>query len=88
MAVHSKEIHYTVAIANLITNEVPSGAVNSINTVFTISNSPVNGTVQVILNGLLQKPGIGFDYIISNQTITFIKAPHTNSEILVHYIKQ
>lgn len=72
----------------LIANEIPSGVVNSSNTAFVLTNTPVDGTVEVYLNGLLQTPGTGKDYTISGKDIDFIKAPRTNSEILVSYAKE
>lgn len=72
---------------DVIVNEIPSGDINSINTDFTLANTPVAGTVAVYLNGLFQAPGSGLDYTISGTTITFSKAPRTNSEVYVCYIK-
>lgn len=72
-------------VDSYIANEVPSGTINSSNTDFTLANTPVVGTVMVYLNGLLQFPGTGGDYTISGTSITFAKAPHTNSELLVSY---
>jgi hypothetical protein len=71
----------------VICNEIPSGLINSLNTSYTIANTPVTGTVMVFLNGLLQAPGGGLDYTISGTTITFVKAPHTGSDLYVYYIK-
>ena len=72
---------------DVICNEVPSGLINSSNTVYTLANTPVAGTVEVYLNGLLQAPGTGLDYTISGGTITFTKAPRTNSLLYASYIK-
>lgn len=83
----SNEVAGSVLEADVICNEVPTGTINSINTVFTLANTPVAGTVQVYLNGLLQATGSGMDYIISGTTVTFAKAPRTNSEVYVSYIK-
>jgi len=74
--------------SDVVCNEIPAGSINSVNTVFTLANSPVAGTVTVYLNGLYQAPGVGKDYTISGKTITFAKAPRTNSELYVCYIKQ
>jgi len=84
MAVH---LYRTVAgaTANHVFNEIPQGDINGINTTFTLAYTPVSGTERVILNGLLQSPGE--DYSITGKTITFFKAPRTNSNIRVHYIK-
>lgn len=76
----------TIVESDVICNEIPSGLINSSNVTYTLANSPVAGTVEVYLNGLLQAPGSGLDYTISGQTITFSKAPHTNSDIYVSYV--
>jgi len=87
MAVHSREVNTTVAVGDLIANEIPTGVIDGINTVFTISHDPVLGTVQVDLNGIRQSPGSGKDYNVSGKIITFSKAPRIGSEILAHYLK-
>lgn len=73
--------------SNFVTNETPAGSVNGSNTVFTLANTPVAGTVQVYLNGLLQDVGGGNDYTISGTSITFGTAPLTGEKVRVHYIK-
>ncbi|MDX1372241.1 MAG: hypothetical protein R3321_07210, partial [Nitrososphaeraceae archaeon] len=70
-----------------IANEIPSGAIDSINDTFTLANTPIVGSVSVFLNGLHQAPGSGLDYTISGSTITFSKAPRTNSDLYVTYIR-
>lgn len=72
---------------DVIANEIPAGLVNSSNTVYTLANTPVVGTVTVYLNGLFQAQGSGMDYTVSGTTITFNKAPRTNSELYACYIK-
>lgn len=67
--------------------ETPSGTVNGTNAVFTLANTPVSGSEQVFLNGLLQEPGSGNDYQISGGTITFNAAPPSGARIRVSYIK-
>jgi len=73
--------------SSFVFHEIPTGNINSINVTYTLANTPIAGTVQVFLNGLLQAPGVGLDYTISGSTITFVKAPRTNSDLYVHYIK-
>ena len=87
MAAHSHELSGVVTSINFIANEIPSGDIDSINKVFILAYAPMSGTVQVHLNGMVQTPGSGLDYTLSGTTITFTKAPRTNSEILIHYIK-
>ncbi len=85
MAVHLREVTSGVAATNHVFNDIPSGSINGTNKVFTLSNTPVTGTVRLYLNGVLQEPNQ--DYNIAGKIITFIKAPRTNSNILAHYIK-
>lgn len=68
-----------------VTREEPSGSVNGTNTVYNLSNIPINGSECVYLNGLLQEPGLGNDYTISGGTITFADAPVAGDRIRVNY---
>lgn len=76
-----------VNLALHIKRETPSGSVNSSNVTFTLANTPVSGSEEVYLNGLLQEPGAGNDYTISGATITYLAAPLTGDRIRVSYIK-
>lgn len=73
--------------ADVVTRETPTGSVNGANTTFTLANTPVAGTEQVFLNGILQEPGAGNDYTIATNTITYLTAPLTGDRIRVSYIK-
>jgi len=73
--------------ANFVTREVPSGAIDGVNAVFTLAFTPGVGTECVFLNGLLQNVGGGNDYTISGAIITFNAAPTIGSVILVNYQK-
>ena len=72
---------------NYITREIPSGAVNGTNATYTLAAIPVAGSESVFLNGILQDPGAGNDYTISDSTITFADAPVVGDKIRVSYIK-
>jgi hypothetical protein len=76
-----------VNASNFITRETPTGTVNGSNTAFTLANTPIAGTEQVYLNGLLQEPGAGNDYTISTNTITYLTAPIAGDKIRVTYMK-
>jgi len=76
----------SVQESDVVVNEIPTGLINSSNTDYTLANTPVAGTVAVFLNGMYQAPGSGLDYTISGTTISFSKAPHTNSDLYVTYI--
>jgi hypothetical protein len=73
------------SIWNNVVRETPSGSVNGTNTTFTLANTPVSGSEQVFLNGLLQEPGSGNDYTISGATITYLAAPLTGDRLRVTY---
>lgn len=66
--------------------EVPSGAVNGSNTVFTITQAPSPaGSLQLYRNGILLKPGI--DFTLSSTTITFgsLSVPQTGDLLQASY---
>jgi hypothetical protein len=69
---------------SMVFNETPSGAVNGLNATFTTAASFTG--IQVFKNGLLQKPGAGFDYTTpTGNSILFAVAPPSGSTILVTY---
>ena len=70
-----------------ITRETPAGTINGSNTTFTLANTPVVGSEEVFLNGILQEPGAGNDYTISGGTITYLTAPATGDRLRVSYMK-
>jgi len=70
---------------SFITREIPSGLINGSNVTFTLASTPVSGSEQVFINGLLQDPGAGNSYTISGSTITFLSAPLSGDEIHVSY---
>lgn len=70
----------------VVTREVPSGSVNGENDVFVLAGTPNVGTEQIFVNGTLQQAGVGKDYTISGDTITFAYAPTAGDIILANYI--
>ena len=76
-----------VKTSGYIVRETPSGTINGSNVTFTLANTPVSGTEQVFLNGILQEPGSGNDYTISSSTITYLTAPATGDRLRVTYLK-
>ena len=74
-------------VSNYVNREQPSGSINGTNTVFVVQYTPLEGTESVFLNGILQEPGSGNDYAISNDTITFADAPVSGDRIRVTYFK-
>ena len=78
-----------LSTSGYVTRETPTGTVNGSNAAFTIASSPISGTEQVFVNGVLQNAGAGNDYTISTNTITFQSGaiPQTGDVILVSYLK-
>jgi hypothetical protein len=63
---------------------VPTGAINGINNVYTITQapSPVD-SIRVFVNGVLQLKGT--DYTLATTTITFVTAPPVSAALTVWY---
>ena len=76
-----------LSVSNYVTREAPTGSVNGTNTSFLLAYTPVSGSEQVFLNGILQEPGSGNDYTISGATITYLSAPISGDRIRVTYLK-
>lgn len=72
--------------ADVVTRETPSGTVNGSNADFVLAATPLSGSEEVFLNGMLQQ-GAGEDYTLTTATIAFVSAPATGSRILVNYRK-
>lgn len=64
-------------------DEVPDGTVDGVNAAFTISNTPVDGSLKVYADGIRQK--LGQDYTLNGVTITFAVAPPVNTNLLVDF---
>lgn len=56
-------------------------------TVFSIPDIPVSNTVQMYINGLLQKPGIGEDYVVLGEIITLTSGVEEDDILVINYIK-
>lgn len=73
--------------SNFVTRETPSGSINGSNTAFSLAATPIAGSEEVFLNGILQAPGGGNDYTISGASITMLTAPLTGEKLVVNYRK-
>lgn len=62
-----------------------TGDVNGVNAVFTLAETPDEGSVLVYVNGVLNHPGVGNDYTIIGDTITFDLAPSTGTVLWANY---
>ena len=69
--------------------EVPTGTVDDVNKVFTLSQMPVNSaSVQFYVDGIIQVQGV--DYTISSQTITTSSAsvPRIGNTVYAWYVTE
>ena len=73
-------------ISKFIFNEIPSGIIDGINSIFNTNFLLVHDTEVVFINGQKQKKPD--DYNISGQTITFTFSPGVSESIVINYIKQ
>jgi hypothetical protein len=72
------------AASDVVVREIPTGVIDGVNTVFTLTNTPLTDSEQIFLNGLLQDAR-GVDYSISSTTVTFLSPPISGDRILVTY---
>lgn len=68
-----------------VDKETPSGDVDGVNAVFTLSSIPIPGSEHLYLNGLLQDEGGSEDYTIIDNIITFNLAPLPNMKLRCSY---
>lgn len=70
---YGEESGYFYAI---IEKEIPIGLINGSNSRFELANNPINGTVSVYLNGVLQEEGGSHaNYHLNGKVINFIEPP-------------
>ena len=62
--------------------EVPTGVINGINTDFVVANTPISGTLQVFVNGLL---ATNYSFDVPTKTITFTTAPALGQTLRAEY---
>lgn len=73
----------TITGANFIFNEVPSGAVDGVNTDFTLAQAPIAGAITLSVNGAVQDPAT---FTLSSNAIAFGTAPPSGAVILATYL--
>lgn len=63
--------------------ETPTGTINGINTVFTLTRTPAANSEQLVYQGQRQHPTD--DYTLSGTTITYVVAPFTGTKHFIQY---
>jgi hypothetical protein len=85
IAAASSEAAFVANVASLQVRETPAGVIDGANSVFTLSQTPVESTVQVFLNGLLQEEAE--DYTLSGTSVTLTLTPLAGDRVKVIYFK-
>lgn len=65
-----------------------SATCDGVEDTFSLSESPVDNSVQVYLNGILLEEGSGKDYDLSGSDVVFNLAPESNDILIVYYVKE
>jgi hypothetical protein len=68
-----------------VDKEIPTGAMNGVNKIFTLSNIPIDCSELIFLNGLFIDNKVAGDYTISENTLTLLNAPSSGSIMIAHY---
>lgn len=71
-------------VPTFVFNEIPSGDIDGVNTIFNLANAPSPQTsLQLYYQGQLQIQGV--DYTLSGTTITFANAPQAGLNLNAYY---
>ena len=68
-----------------IDKEIPGGLVNDDNKIYELTNSPIESSEHVYINGVLQTNGISADYIVTGSKLIFNEAPFNGANIRCTY---
>jgi hypothetical protein len=73
----------------VVNGETPSGAIDGTNDTFTLSSTPIPGSIQVFRNGLFLREGASNDYTVSGTQIIFTAdaLPQPGSVVVVNYTR-
>jgi hypothetical protein len=67
--------------------EVPAGAINGINQVYTLAKGPnPPAALLLFMSGHLQRQGVGVEYTLAGATITMAVAPGIGAWLLAWYL--
>lgn len=77
-------IPFTALAFSFVDGETPAGAIDGVNTAFTLANTPIAGSVHLYMPFRLKD---GVDYNISGPNITMIAIPQIGDTLLADYRK-
>jgi hypothetical protein len=64
-------------------NELPSGTIDGVNSIYTVASAPINNSLELYWNGLYQL--IPDDYVLTGTTITFVDPIASGSKLVANY---
>lgn len=77
---------YATTIPNTMWMDFPTGDVDGINSVFSLSYSPNPTTaLMFFVNGILQRQGASADYTVAGPTVSFNYVPQSGSNLIATY---
>jgi len=80
----------TVKIVNMtgsyVAPEVPAGDMDGVNRTFLLTYTPIDGTLTLILNGLVLTEGASADFTISGKTLTMNTIPISTDNFNARYL--
>jgi hypothetical protein len=76
-----------LSLSKLVKREIPTGAIDGTNPVFTVQFPVVEDTEDVYYNGQLLMKGGDQDYIMSGQTVTLSFNPDGTDKVFVSYFR-
>jgi hypothetical protein len=65
--------------------EEPTGAIDGVNTTYTLAGTPLAGSVKLMFNGQVLREGATNDFQITGSTITTLFTPETGDQLWVDY---
>lgn len=73
----------------VVHNETPTGTVDGTNQTFTLTNTPVAGSLRLLVNGVQVADGASDDFTISGAEITFNAGaiPQPGDRLVAHYTR-
>jgi len=73
-------------ISNTTYSEIPTGAIDGTNTVYTLTNLPLNSkSLLIVIDGLTQYNGIDYNLAQNSNVVTFTFAPASGSTMFAYY---
>ena len=74
-----------VPVSAIYSDEVPAGAIDGLNTAFTLANTPEPNTFALHIDGMLYQAGV--DYTLAGASLTMVTPPVPGQVMLASYVE-